>query len=775
VTGTAEHRGLQERRRPRGRRLEHGIPIGPGLTALCVIAAVAAGFADAHPVGVGWLDWFWSAAFAVSVVLAASRSRRMPTVWLAGVAGAVAVGGDAPAIVLGVASLAGAAAVALTRARERLLGALVGLIASQALLHGESYGVVGLPTLVVAAAVIPVLVSAWRIARSHERRVMGAIAGGLAMVSLVAGATAVVAASEARPHLRSASNGAEEALDLLRAGDMESAADEFSKAQYQFERASSSLDGPFGLLGRGVPVVAQQLEAIRRVSAAGEELGFAASQAAATADWRELTATEGTVDLTQVVSMQEPLARSSAALDDALATVADVRSPWLLAPLGDELDRLDDELLGAAEEARLAADGVTVAPALLGADGGRRYLIAFATPGESRNSGGFAGAYGVVEVDQGHLDLVRTGSTMRDLPLDPAQGPIELTDEWAARYGSYLVEQFPGNLSASPDWPTNAEVAAQLYERSEGGAPVDGVVYADPAALAAFLRLTGPVEVPELDQVVTADNVERYLLFDQYVRFGSRGANDERREALGEIAGAVLDALVSRPLPGLRRLVDELGPAVAEGHLRIAGLGDEAERRFFDDAGISGAWRTTEGADVIAVRSANRGQNKIDVFLHRSIDVDVRHDPAKSAVQSTVTVSLRNDAPSQGLPEYLIGNAFDLPLGTNRQLLTLYTPLDLVAATVDGMHAGVQNQSELGLHTYGVPIDIPAGATVTVVFEVAGVIPGADPYRLELLPQALANPDQLAVKVTPLDADAALERVLADPFTEPLRLAIDIA
>jgi hypothetical protein len=773
VTGTAEHRGFQERRRPRGRRLEHRIPIGPALTALCVIAAVAAGFADAHPVGVGWLDWLWSAAFSVAVVLGASRARRLATTWMAGVAGVVAVGGDATAVALGVASLAGAAAIAFTRTRERLLGGLVGLFAGQALLRGESYGVVGLPTVVAAAAVVPVLVSAWRIARSHERRIASATAGVLAVVVLVAGGTAAVAASEARPHLKAAADGAEDALDLLRAGDMEAAADEFSKAQYQFERASSSLDGPFGLLGRGVPVVAQQLEAIRRVSSAGEELGFAASQAAATADWRELTATEGTVDLARVASMQEPLARSSAAIAAARDTVADVRSPWLLAPVGDELDRLDDKLVDAAGEADLAAQGVAVAPGLLGADGPRRYFVAFATPGEARNAGGFIGAFAVVTADGGTLTVDRTGSTMRDLDTEPT-GSLAVPEGWSEAYGEYNVERFPGNVSASPDWPTDAAVAAEVYANAPGGAPIDGVIYADPAALAALLRLTGPVDVPGVDEPLTADNAEQYLLLDQYVEFGDRGGNEERREVLGEVAQAVFDALTTRPLPGIRELSDVLGPAVAQGHLRLASVAGDDERAFLDGVGISGAWNPTPGADLVSVRSANRGQSKIDYWLRRSIDVDAAYDPRSGSVTSTVTVTLRNEAPARGFPDYMIGNELDMPVGTNSQQLTLYTPLTVNGITIDGQPGGARSRLELDVHAYIVRADIPPGAQTTITFQLVGAIdPGPD-YRLDVLPQPLVTPDTFSVKVRAAGADTSPEPVYAGPLLEPLHLRVEV-
>ncbi|HEY6531138.1 MAG TPA: DUF4012 domain-containing protein [Acidimicrobiales bacterium] len=740
------------------------------LAVICIVAVVLAAFGDARPVGVRWLDAIWSAGFAVALVLAASRARRMPTTWMAGIAGVVAVGGDPAGVVFGVLSLAGAAAVAFTRSRERILGAVVGLVAGQALLRGTTYGAAGVPTLVAAIAVVPVIVSAWRIARRRERRLALFALAGVSAVTILGIATAAVVAYQARPHLEAAADGAEDALALLREGDTTAAADAFTRANHEFEVASSSLDGPLGVVGRAVPVVAQHVDALRRVSLAGEDLTATAASAAATADWGELTAANGTVDLDRIRMMQVPVADSSAAIASTLDTVTEVRSPWLLSPVVEQLDRLEIELADTAEQASLAAEGLQVAPALFGGEGPRRYLVAFATPGETRNAGGFAGAFAVVEADGGSLSVGRTGSTMRDLPLDPEAAGLDLPAEWQTRYGGYDLARFPGNLTAGPDWPTDAEVAAQVYAQAPGGGPVDGVIYADPAALVALLRITGPVDVPGVPETLTADNAEQYLLIDQYVQYADAG--ETRRDVLQDVAQSVFDALVERPLPGLRTLGEVLGPAVAGGHLRIASLADPAESAFLDRAGLSGAWYAEPGADLVSVRSANRGLNKIDVWLHRQVDIETSYDPGSGEVSSTVTVVLRNDAPSSGYPDYLIGNSFDLPDGTNRQLLTLYSPLDLVSVEVDGAASGVQNQTELGLHTYGVPVDIPSGEDRTLTFRLSGAIDPGPTYRLTVLPQPLANPDELRIAVTVAGNPDASGIQYEGTIIEPLHLTV---
>src|SRR5699024_6181911 len=142
-----------------------------------------------------------------------------------------------------------------------------------------------------------------------------------------------------------------------------------------------------------------------------------------------------------------------------------------------------------------------------------------------------------------------------------------------------------------------------------------------------------------------------------------------------------------------------------------------------------------------------RLSNKIDTFLHRDIDVETRVDPSSGRVHTTVTATLRNEAPASGLPLYVIGNWSGLPTGTNLHLLTLYTPHGLSRATLDGAPVGARTQDEFGVHTYGVPGELAPMSTRTLVLELEGFTQPGQPYRLDVIPQPTANPDQLTLRI----------------------------
>ena len=270
-----------------------------------------------------------------------------------------------------------------------------------------------------------------------------------------------------------------------------------------------------------MPVVGQHVEALRQVSAAGRDLSTSAAITASTADYRDLTAEQGQVDLARVSALQGPVA-DSAAVAARVDAVAD--GPLAVAGRPRRLTSSSASTRSWPTPPNRPASpprAWQVAPELLGADGPRRYFVAFSTPGESRDGGGYIGAYGILTAVDGKLELVESGSLNElDRPPPDSGYAFDPPPDWSVRYGGYSVQNFLGNLGASPDWPTDAGVAGQLFPQTPGGAPVDGAFYVDPAALAGLLELTGPVTLPDRDITIDAGNVEQFLFVDQYVLIG---------------------------------------------------------------------------------------------------------------------------------------------------------------------------------------------------------------------------------------------------------------
>jgi hypothetical protein len=631
--------------------------------------------------------------------------------------------------------------------RNRLLGAAIGALAVQALLRMPDLAFHGFPSLLAALAVAPVLWSAYdRSLARDQRRIRRIVLGAAVVVALFLVGLAV-AVIGARISLERGADGARDGLELVREGEPERAGGRFATAADAFSDADSALGAPWAQPARILPVVGQQMEALLGVTDAGHDLTTIAAEAAQTGRYQDLRAAAGQIDLDLVRSMQQPVARSADALHRAARAVAEIRSSWLVPPVTDRLDRFAEEIADALPEAELATEGLAVAPGLLGGDGQRTYLLLFTSPAETRFLGGFAGSYGVLRANEGHVTLDESGP-ISELAYVPGadQRTLEGFDEFLARYRRYNPTLFFQNLTASPDFPTDAAVAAALYPQATG-VDIDGVLVADPYALGALLELTGPVSVEGLDTPLTADNAAAYLLRDQYLQFAD-DERDERRDRLSVAARATFEALTERDLPGPRTLGDALAPVKDQKRLLFWTF-DPDEQAFLERLGAAGRFAPDAGSDYLSVRTANANPNKIDSYLQRSIDYDVRHDPATGRVDATATVRLVNEAPGTGLPQYVIGNDRGDPPGTNTMYLSLFSPLEIESATVDGAPVGVEPQTELGSPVYSLLVSVPPEGSATLTFTLTGTIRPGDEYRLDVLTQPLVNDDVVRLRVTP--------------------------
>ncbi|HVX18455.1 MAG TPA: DUF4012 domain-containing protein [Acidimicrobiales bacterium] len=726
------------------------------------LSAILAVFASAHPTGHTVVDALYRAGFGALVALAAGRSRRGPTLVMCALALAFSRGWwIAPAALAIVVAFAGT----LQPRRLRRVGAAVGAVAAQVLLHLHAIGFHGLTALITCVAVAPVVVSAYRAARSSTQKVCRRVAISFVAALVVLSIPAVIGALLARADIQTGVANTNLAFNSASNANQATAVAALNRAHIAFQRAHRKSANPFTLVSGLVPVVSQHRTALASTTSTAVDVTAVASKSASEADYNQLRYRAGHLDTTKLAAMTPPLERLTAALRSAEKATANVDDPWLVGPVRSRLRSFTHQIDKALPEARLATEASSVAPALLGADGPRHYLVAFMTPTEQRGLGGFVGAWGEVVADHGHLQLVRSGDagTLRRAAPDGTRhisGPAD----YLARYYRFGAQNSPGDAFFSPDFPTDAHVLAELYPQS-GGVPVDGVLALDPKAMAALLQITGPIQVEGRTSPLTSKNVEQFLLHDQYVEFPQPGIQQrDRHDYLQDVMRATFDKLTNGTLPGPRSLADLLSPSMHQGRLLFwSRHADEQAlmKTIGLDGTFPGARARAEGSDLLALTTQNEGQSKIDNFLQRSITYDVRTDPDSGATTATATVRLHNTAPSTGLPPYLIGNNFGLPEGTNATYATLYSGLELEAVDVDGTDKSFDSNVEAGANAYGLSVQIPPGGTRTITYHLSGVLPpapdrrlpggahrAATRYALILHPQPMVLPDQVEVRLS---------------------------
>jgi hypothetical protein len=709
-------------------------------------AAVAAAFAPGEPTGLTVVDVLFRAALAVAVTLAASRARRWTWIILAGVTALASTDGGwlwVAAAALVVAIVGGVVS------RRRLIGAVTGALAIQALLRLPELGFSGASALVTIAAITPALVSGYlMMPRRHRRlvhRVAIAAAGFAVLAACLFGFSVLAAITGVRAGIDQVHDG----LDAAGDGDMTYAARVFEDADDSLSSAASSLGAWWAMPARVVPILSQQARALDNATSSAADVAASAGEAALSADFEQIRYRGGQIDVERVRQARAPLEAALGSMDRAAASLEEADSPWLVPAVRSRVELFEDELADTRDEVHLAVLGARAAPGMLGGDGPRTYLVLFTQPAETRGLGGFIGGWAELRAENGEVRLARSGKggELNRVP-NRAQRTISGPPDFLSRYSKFRPAFYIQDVTVSPDFPSVASVMGELYEQTTSRR-VDGVIAVDPYGLAELLSFTGPITVPGLDRRLGRDNAAQYLLFDQYLTFDDgegRAEEIERRDLLSDVGSEAFDRIVNGDLPGPRRLGDTMASTVAERHLMAHSFHAE-EQELFDELGIAGLLEPPQGNDTFMVVTQNKGNNKIDWFLRRSIDYRATVDPSTGALEATATVTLQNTAPASGLPLAIIGsNDQGLPLGTNAMFFSFYTPHRLREARRDGEKIAVSPEREHGYRVYTTFLEIPPGQEVTLELQLEGeVTPGGD-YRLDVLHQPVPHPDELTAR-----------------------------
>jgi hypothetical protein len=491
-----------------------------------------------------------------------------------------------------------------------------------------------------------------------------------------------------------------------------------------------------------VPVVAVNLRAVDSLAAIGVVLTTTGSDVMAR-PLQSLKITGGRIPLQAIQALDGPLNDAQGRLNGTEVQLRNLRSPWLVPPLHDRLDLVGSRVAAAGRSIAIAVDAERLAVAMLGGGSGtsRRYFLALTTPSELRGASGLIANYGVLVADRGTLAVTHVGR-MEDLARQSPKVPNGLgwNPKFVSTYGQDLNGALWQNLTISPDFPTTANAIESLYPRS-GGEPVAGVVAIDPVGLSAVLAIEGPAHISSWSTAITSQNVVGIMEHDQYNQFPDL---NRRIDFLAELTSDVVNRFRTVTVTDLSKFTAAFGPAVRGKHILLASA-DAAEQTALVRLGLAGAVIPASD-DFLGVFSTNASTNKVDWYLQRTIDYQTTL--TASGLRGTVTVRLHNAAPATGQAAYILqGTPGGPPPGTNRQILSLMTPWDVVVATVDGHTASLNEAPSQGVKLFSVLVDVPSGADTVIQFGLRGSRPSA-PYHLDFLAQPTPHPDLLHVAVT---------------------------
>lgn len=479
-------------------------------------------------------------------------------------------------------------------------------------------------------------------------------------------------------------------------------------------RARSITDGTIWSLGTRIPVFGKDFQVVAEAARAVEEVATVGvpglTELADLRDNGTLGVQDGRVDLTVIRDLTPTVEKSDRIFSTARKEFGQIGIDRAHGPVRSALEGVQDTLDRAQETISKGAEGLRLAPGMLGAAGPRRYLLVVQNNAELRSTGGIPGAYAELEAVNGSISIVRQGEGSGTGIYNPPVG--KLTDEekalWGNLPGSYWVD-----TNFTPHFPRTAQLLRAMYQKSFDRT-LDGVISIDPVALARILRVTGPVQVTR-DVALSSENVINVLLNAVYTAYPTD--DDAQDEVFAKAARAIFNAFTSgKADPAM--LVQELQVATREGRV-IVNATAAREQDLFEGSLLAGELSGGTGASPrVGLFLNNSSASKLDFYLRRESEIKaVRCEPNRVQVFE-VTTTLQSLAPKNvtSLGPGVVGFLAGSKSGTIGQVLSYYAPTggSITAMTVDGEQRTVNKSTYLGLNLATIPVKIAPGQSLTV-------------------------------------------------------------
>ncbi len=381
------------------------------------------------------------------------------------------------------------------------------------------------------------------------------------------------------------------------------------------------------------------------------------------------------------------------------------------------------------------------APALLGADQPRTYLLIAQNSDELRATGGFISGVAPVRIERGEITL---GEFQDSLVVDDLSKAHPIPPEPLSRY-MYAGQWLFRDANWSPDWPTAARQMQQLHQIDRGIA-LDGVIAVNLRLVPKLMEAVGPVNLEAYggERVDATNVVSRIQTYWSFPQAPSQQADwwSHRKDFVGQLLQVVVSRLMSGGFDKAK-LAQVFSDAMTTKDLLVyVNKGEVAPRgKLYDGAG-----------DALMLVDSNVGFNKVDNTVGRLAEYTVALDSA-GAARATLVITYMNKSPDTGtfciqMPLYQ-GSYSDLQQGCYWNYVRIVVPAGAQLIRSGGISDVNTEEVSPGRIAFGGYFVLPRGQTKTVRFDyrLPPILEHDSHYSLhwEKQPGAPAIPVQVSV------------------------------
>ena len=343
----------------------------------------------------------------------------------------------------------------------------------------------------------------------------------------------------------------------------------------------------------------------------------------------------------------------------------------------------------------------------------RSYLILLQNSTELRPTGGFIGSVAVASFADGRMtDLAVQDVYTFDGQLKGHVDPPAPVRELLGQEHWYLRDS-----NWDPDFAVSAAKAEWFYQK-ETGSGVDGVFAVNTPFVVEILKATGPIDLPDYSDRVTADNFYGKSLY--YTQNDFFPGSTQKIDFLGTLTRALITKITTSRTTNMTALFRAMTTALT-GHDLLMMFGSSELQSIVAHYGWAGRVLSTTGCigtdstscsfDPLVTVEANVGVNKVNYFVTRTLDRLVTIN-SNGSMSETVTVIVKNTSGQDRGLSYRTYLRFLLP----PDVAVAGVTLDGVAVqprkdTTNIPHFPYLERTDVTANSYvlGVGVDIPAG------------------------------------------------------------------
>lgn len=260
------------------------------------------------------------------------------------------------------------------------------------------------------------------------------------------------------------------------------------------------------------------------------------------------------------------------------------------------------------------SDALELLPEILGIQTPKKYLFIFQNNNELRPTGGFAGSFAVMEINQGQIKKWEIpGGGTYDLQGSAVSRLVAPQPLWL------LNPRFEfQDLNWFPDFPTSAKKILTFYEQA-GGQTVDGTMAVTASFVEDLLKIIGPITVTSFNKTITDDNF--IIETQKAVELEYNKKQNRPKQFLGALFPAIVDRLQNASDKELSQIIGLLLKSFSQKDIQLY-LADPSIETKIQAINWGGHLKETPG-DYLMLVSANLGGNKTDGVIKQEIAKEI--------------------------------------------------------------------------------------------------------------------------------------------------------